>query len=77
MMSKLDQIMFELFDEEGSAIGDDVLFTECAGFDSLKHVELIVTIEGRFGIELTAEEIERLTSKRAARQILEARRLDV
>jgi acyl carrier protein len=77
MMSKLDQIMFELFDEQASGIGDDVLFANCAGFDSLKHVELIVAIEGRFGIDLTAEEIERLTSRRAARAILEARRLNV
>jgi acyl carrier protein len=31
--------------------------------DSLKHVEPIVALETRFGVELTAEEIERLTCK--------------
>jgi len=74
-MSKLDQIVSELFEDE--VIGDEVLFVDRAGFDSLKHVELIVAIEGRFAIDLTAEEIGRLTCKRAAREILQARRLDV
>jgi acyl carrier protein len=77
MMSKLDQIMFELFEDEAGAISDEAPFVDCAGFDSLKHVELIVAIEGRFGIDLTADEIGRLTCKRAAREILEARHLDV
>jgi len=76
-MSKLDQLMFELFEDPAGAVGDEALFVDRAGFDSLKHVELIVAIEGRFGIDLTAEEIGRLTCKRAAREILQARRLDV
>jgi acyl carrier protein len=69
--------MFELFEDDAGAIDDEALFVDRGGFDSLKHVELIVAIEGRFGIDLTAEEIGRLTCKRAAREILRARRLDV
>jgi acyl carrier protein len=76
-MAKLDQLVGELFEGEASAVGDDTLFADVPGWDSLKHVELIVGLESRFGIELTAEEIERLTSKRAAREILMARRVDV
>jgi len=69
--------MFELFEEDPAAMNDEALFVERAGFDSLKHVELIVAIEARFGVDLTADEIRRLTCKRAARAILQARQLDV
>jgi acyl carrier protein len=75
-MATLDQFVSELFDAE-PPVGDETLFADVAGWDSLKHVELIVGLETRFGIELTADEIERLTSKRAAREILAARRVDV
>ena len=76
-MTQLDQLVTELFDDEAAAVGDDTRFADLPGWDSLKHVELIVGLETRFGIELTAEEIERLTSKGAARDILTARRVDV
>jgi acyl carrier protein len=75
-MAKLDQLVSELFDAD-APVADETLFADVAGWDSLKHVELIVGLETRFGIELTAAEIERLTSKRAAREILAARRVDV
>jgi acyl carrier protein len=74
-MAKLDQLVSELFDDE-AAVADDTLFVDVAGWDSLKQVELIVGLETRFGIELTAAEVERLTSKRAAREILLARHVD-
>lgn len=74
-MAKLDQLVSEIFDDE-AAVADETLFADVAGWDSLKHVELIVGLETKFGIELTAAEIERLTSKRAAREILAARHVD-
>ena len=77
MMAKLDQLVRELFEDESQSIADDTPFAATEGWDSLKHVQLVVAVESRFGIELTAGEIERLTSKRAAREILAARRVDV
>lgn len=76
-MAKLDQLVLELFDDESVPIGDDTPFSGIEGWDSLKHVELIVALETRFGVELTAGEIERLTCKRAAREILTSRHVDV
>jgi acyl carrier protein len=72
-MSKLNQLLSELFDEEAHALGDDTPFAECSTWDSLKHVELVVGIEARFAIDLSAAEIGRLTCKRAAREVLTAR----
>jgi acyl carrier protein len=77
LTSRLDRLVLELFDEESGALGDDTPFAESPRWDSLKHVELIVSIESRFGVELTADEIGQLTCKRAAREILAARRVDV
>ena len=76
-MEKLDQLVRELFDDETRPIEDDTPFSGIEGWDSLKHVELIVAVESRFGVELTADEISRLKSKRAAREILTARQVDV
>ena len=75
-MAKLDQLIRELFDDEPAPIGDNTPFAGVPGWDSLKHVELIVAFEARFEVELTAQEIERLTCKRAAREILTARHVD-
>jgi acyl carrier protein len=76
-MAKLDQLVLELFDDGSTPLDDDMPFSGVEGWDSLKHVELIVALETRFAVELTAEEIERLTCKRAAREILRARHIDV
>jgi acyl carrier protein len=77
MIATLDQLILELFVDEPGPIADDTRFADCSGWDSLKHVELIVAIERRFGVELSAEEIGRLTCKRAAREILADRSVDV
>jgi acyl carrier protein len=76
-MAKLDQLVVELFGDGAAPVGDETPFAQTEGWDSLKHVELIVALETRFAVELTAEEIERLTCPRAAREILMARHIDV
>jgi acyl carrier protein len=75
-MNALDQLVSEVFADDSHSIAEDTPFAECEGWDSLKHVELIVAVETRFGVELTASEVERLTCKRAGREILAARQLD-
>jgi acyl carrier protein len=70
---KLDQLIGEVFDDDAGAIGDETLFAACPSWDSLKHAALIVGIESRFGVELSADEIRRLTCKRIARELLAAK----
>jgi acyl carrier protein len=71
-MDRIDQLLSDVFaDVDG--IAEATTFKECAAFDSLKYVELVVAVESRFGVDLTADEIARLTSKRALRQVLAAR----
>jgi len=70
---QLDQLVADVFPDDADALGEDTAFTDCAAWDSLKHVELVVGIETRFAVDLTAAEIARLTCKRAAREILTER----
>jgi acyl carrier protein len=75
MDSRLDQLVLELFDDD-TPIDDETEFTQCAGWDSLKHVQLVVALETRFGVDLSADEIAALTCKRAIRNVLTARHVD-
>lgn len=44
-----------------------------AGWDSLQHLNLILALEGAFGVELTPEEMERMTSLEAVAEVLGAK----
>jgi acyl carrier protein len=74
-MDRIDQLLSEVFADDFDGIDEATAFKECAAFDSLKYVELVVAVESRFGVDLTADEIGRLTSKGALRQLLAARGL--
>lgn len=76
-MSGLDQLMVELFDDEAELMDAETRFASCGGWDSLKYVQLVAGIETRYNVDLTADEIGRLTSKRAVRGILATRGIHV
>jgi acyl carrier protein len=75
-MTRLEQLLDEIFGDDAATLGDDTRFAALADWDSLKHVELIVGIETRFGIQLESEEVARLTSKAGARDVLAAKGCD-
>lgn len=72
-VSPLDQLLAELFDEDYDTLTDDLPFAEAPGWDSLKHAELIIGLEQRCGVELTRDDIGRITSRRTARDVLAAK----
>jgi acyl carrier protein len=72
----LDQLLVEVFAESASDLGEDTPFNSVPGWDSLKHVELVVGVESRFSVDLTAAEIAGLTSKRGIRDVLLRRGCD-
>jgi acyl carrier protein len=74
-MSRLDQLVADVLEEEGDPLGEDTPFADALAWDSLKHVELIIGIQTAFEVDLTTEEIARITNKRAARDVLSARGL--
>jgi len=69
-MDTLDTVLLEVLADDVDMLDDETPWSACPSWDSLKHVELIVAVESRFGAELSADDIARLTSKRMAREIL-------
>ena len=69
--------MQEVFQNGAKGVDERKPFVQYDGFDSLKHVELVVAFESRFGVELSPDEVSRLTSVAGARDILTARHIDV
>ena len=76
-MNTFDQLLDEIFEGDAEAVADDLPFPDAPGWDSLKHAQLIAGIEQRFGVDLSRDEISRMTTKRAARDVLAARGHDV
>lgn len=45
------------------AAGDDIRMETCTAWDSMKHIEIIMTMEEHFEISFAPEDIPRLTSQ--------------
>lgn len=76
-MTELERLLITVFEDDLTDLDDGRAFADVQGWDSLKHAELIVGIEERFGVELTREEIERIVSKATLRAVLAEKGHDV
>ncbi|OHB62918.1 MAG: hypothetical protein A2Y76_11555 [Planctomycetes bacterium RBG_13_60_9] len=70
MGQRLEELMAGLFNVERSAITDSFSMKDTAAWDSLKHMELILSVEQTFDIDLTFEEIVAMQSVHDIRRIL-------
>ena len=70
MQQKLAELMSELFGIERGEIKDGLSMKDMDVWDSLKHMELIVSIEQVFGIELTFDEIVAMQTLKEIKRIL-------
>jgi acyl carrier protein len=57
ILSKLTDLMRDVFDEEDLVATDEMTADDVADWDSANHVRLIVALEEEFHITLTADEI--------------------
>lgn len=71
-MNRLDELMAELFPDE-APLPPETPFREYKTWDSLKHVHLVVGIESRFALDLSADEIAGLGSRHAVEELLRAK----
>lgn len=71
MKEKLLNIFKETL--EVSDIDETVSQSNCEAWDSIKHLNLIIAIEGEFGISLEPEEMEKMTDFGAALKIVEGK----
>jgi acyl carrier protein len=56
-MEKLNQIFRQVFDDDDININVDMTANDIDGWDSLSHVNLIVSIENSFKIKFTQKEL--------------------
>jgi len=72
-MSKLQSFIESVFDEDYDEVSNVKSFRELENWDSLKYLKLIVAIQAEFGIELSPEEILRVISVPAIKDVLESK----
>jgi acyl carrier protein len=66
----LDQIFQDLLKLTPGSIKDDISMADISLWDSLHHMELILTIEEKFGIELSFDEISKMQNIGEIRKIV-------
>jgi acyl carrier protein len=70
-MEKLNQILSENFKISLDEASNNYGMKDINNWDSLSHMNLIVTIEDEFKIELTGDEIAEMTTFDKIRQVIQ------
>ena len=70
MKQEIETLMADLFDIKTEDVTDSLTMANTDGWDSLKHMELIVSIEHTFGVELTFDEIVAMQTLKDIKKIL-------
>ncbi len=77
MERTLKKIMSDLFQINENEITDETSVDNTKNWDSLKHMELIVSLEEEFDITLSADEIVSLTTFAKVKQKIEENGVEV
>ncbi len=73
MNQKLVKLIADLFEISEDGLTEELAIEDLEGWDSLKHMELIASIEEGFGIELTFDEILAMQSLGKMEEILKTK----
>lgn len=73
MNVKLRQIVADATGIPVAEIGDDASMSQLAAWDSVAHLNIVMSVEQEFGVRFSGEETLELTSVPAFRQALQAR----
>lgn len=65
MKDKIRQVFKELFKINPEDFREDLDMNSVAGWDSLNHLNLVISLEELFGISFTTEEVIQMTSVKA------------
>jgi acyl carrier protein len=77
MKQKLITLLADILKISIEDTSDDLAMKEVETWDSLKHMELIVSIEKTFDIELTFDEIVAMQTVKGIKQVLINRGIEV
>ena len=67
----LKTVIASILDVEPESIGPDSSSDTIAGWDSLKHMNLVIALEEEFGVTIPDDEAANITSYRLIRLVLE------
>ena len=73
MERKVEKLMAGLFDMKQEDVTDRLTMKNTDGWDSLKHMELVVSIEEAFGVELAFDDIVAMQTLKDIKKILKAK----
>ena len=76
MLEKVIEIIQEQLNLEGVAITEDSSFKDDLGADSLDLFELVMAVEEEYGVEIPAEELEKLTAVGSVVEYLKAQGIE-
>jgi len=71
---KVKIVLAEVLQVAPAIITDNLAMQDVDAWDSLKHMELIVSLENTFGLQLSFDEIVNMQSVGNIKQVLEERR---
>ena len=71
MGNRLKQVMADVFGVPVAEIQDNAEINEATGWDSLRHVELMLAIEMNFGLHFTVYEMHELITYEVIEQYLQ------
>lgn len=57
LLGKLQEIFRDIFDDEDLAINKSTTADDVEDWDSLTHMQLIITIEKKYGVKFTTDEV--------------------
>lgn len=71
---KVKVVLAEVLQVAPAIITDNLAMQDMDAWDSLKHMELIISIENTFGLQLSFDEIVKMQSVGNIKRVLEERR---
>jgi acyl carrier protein len=67
---RLEHLLADVLQLPLGAIHDDLAMREVEAWDSLKHMELIVSLETAFGLEFNIDEVVAMTTVQTIKRVL-------
>ena len=71
---KLAKLLEKVFAGEANDAAEGGVFTQLKCWDSLHYVQLVVGVQTAFGIELSREQIMKITTLKGLREVLKEHR---
>lgn len=57
VLAEIQTIVRDVIDDDTILLSNDLLLSEIDGWDSLSHVQIVVSLESKFGIQFLSKEI--------------------